>query len=194
MSKPVITVTPDTPIKTAARLLVSCGISAVPVLDHTGALVGIVSEADLLPIETRPDPRAQAAPIRATAGSTPHTVADVMTKKVLTVPLDAEASEAARLMIDARVKRLPVVHDGRVVGIVSRRDLVRVIARADEDLEIELDRRLRELPIGIAEGAVGVEAGIATIQMAPGPDRRLAESIALTVPGVLEVRFGHRTL
>lgn len=134
MSAPVITIGPQASIKAAARLLVSCGISAVPVTDSKGALVGIVSEADLLPIETRPDPRAQATPIAPTAGSSPRTVADVMTRKVVTVPTGCEVSQAARTMIDAEVKHLPVMDRKRLVGIVSRRDLVKVIARAEDDL------------------------------------------------------------
>ncbi len=187
MSAPVITIAPEASIKVAARLLVSCGISALPVTDSRGALVGIVSEADLIPIETRPDPRAQATPMAPTAGSAPRTVADVMTRKVITVPVDCEVSQAARIMIEADVKRLPVMDGERLAGIVSRRDLVKVIARGDEDLQAEVDRRLKDLG---ADGTVTVEGGIATIRMGPGSaGKRLAESVALTVPGILEVRF-----
>lgn len=189
MSSPVITVAPQASIKEAARLLVSCGISALPVVDSKGELVGIVSEADLLPIETRPDPRTQATPIPPTAGGAPRVVSDVMTKRVLTVAPDAEVSQAARMMIEAEVKRLPVMDGERVVGIVSRRDLIKVIARHDDDLQAELDRRLSDLGLGGNQGAVEVEAGIATIRMAAGSGRRLAESVALTIPGILEVRF-----
>lgn len=187
MSAPVITIAPQASIKAAARLLVSCGISALPVTDSKGALVGIVSEADLIPIETRPDPRAQATPIAPTAGSSPRTVADVMTPKVVTVAADCEVSQAARLMIEADVKRLPVMEGEHLVGIVSRRDLVKVIARGDEDLQAEVDRRLKELGTG---GTVIVDGGVATIRLAAGStSKRLAESVALTVPGILEVRF-----
>ena len=187
MSAPVITIGPQASIKVAARLLVSCGISALPVTDPKGRLVGIVSEADLLPMEARPDPRAQATPIEPTAGSAPRTVGDVMTRKVLTVATDCEVSQAARLMIEAEVKRLPVMDGERLAGIVSRRDLVKVIARRDEDLQAELDRRLTELGAG---GSVAVDGGIATIRIPAGRvDKRLAESVALTVPGILEVRF-----
>ncbi len=187
MSAPVITIAPEASIKAAARLLVSCGISALPVTDAKGALVGIVSEADLIPIETRPDPRAQATPMAPTAGSAPRTVADVMTRKVITVPVDCEVSQAARIMIEADVKRLPVMDSERLAGIVSRRDLVKVIARRDEDLQEEVGRRLAELG---ASSTVTVDGGIATIHVGTsGPSKRLAESVALTVPGILEVRF-----
>jgi CBS domain-containing protein len=189
MSHPVIAVTPDTGIKTAAELLVDRGISALPVVDDKGGLVGIVSEADLLPIETRPDPRTQAMPPEPTAGRAPKVVADVMTRKVLTVSANSEVSRAARIMLDAGIKRVPVMRGRRMVGILSRRDLVRVIARRDADIESEIGLRLAEIGFGPDHGAVRVAAGVVTIQLAQGSGRRLAESVALTVPGVLEVRF-----
>ncbi|HEX9096335.1 MAG TPA: CBS domain-containing protein [Candidatus Dormibacteraeota bacterium] len=191
MTRPVITVTPETGIKGAAQLLVQHEISALPVVDAKGELVGIVSEADLLPIETRPDPRSQATPLAPTAGSSPQKVAEVMTRRVLTVPADCEVSQVARILLEADFRRVPVVEDRKVVGIVSRRDLVKVIATRDDTIEAEIVRRLRQLGLG-AGLAVGVAAGVATIQLDDqGSNRRLAESVALTVPGVLEVRFAN---
>lgn len=190
MSRPVITVAPGTGIKEAARLLVEHGISALPVLDATGRLVGIVSEADLLPTQTRPDPRSQAMPLPPSAGSAPHTVREVMTRPVLVLTADAEVSQAAQMMLAANVKRLPIVEGGQVIGIVSRRDLVKVMARRDDELEGEVARRLGELGLDMSRGAVKVAGGVATIHIEEQETtRRLAESVALTVPGVLEVRF-----
>lgn len=190
MAHPVITVGPDAPIKEAARRLVRYGISALPVVDAEGSLLGIVSEADLLPLETRPDPRTQATPIARRAGSSPRTVSDVMTRRVVAVSPDMDMSQAARTMIEAEVKRVPVVDRGRVIGIVSRRDMVRVIARSDADLARELGRRLAETGMGISDRAVAVKDGVASIELEDwGAGRRLAESVALTVPGVLGVRF-----
>jgi CBS domain-containing protein len=189
MSRPVITVSAGAGIKVAATLLAEHGVSALPVVDAKGRLVGIVSEADLLSIETRPDPRTQATPLAPTAGSAPETVAEVMTRHVLTVNSGSEVSRAAQIMLDAGIKRVPVVRGRRVVGILSRRDLVKVIARRDGDIAAEIEFRLSEVGLGLGRGAVGVTAGVATIEVdAPGA-RRLAESVALTVPGVLEVRF-----
>ena len=188
MTRPVITVKAGTGIKEAARLLVDLGISALPVVDDYEVLVGIVSEADLLPIETRPDPRSQATPLAPTAGRLPKTVGEVMTRDVLTLSAGSEVSQAARLMLEEGVKTVPVVQGRRVVGILSRRDLVRLIARRDRDVEDEIELRLRELGLGIPPDAVNVAAGIATIRVdAEGSRRGLAESVALTVPGVLEV-------
>jgi CBS domain-containing protein len=191
MTRPVITIARDAGVKEAAGLLVAHGISALPVVDEHGALVGIVSEADLIPMETRPDPRSQATPLAPTAGSAPRQVADVMTRDVITVQADSEVAHAARVMIESDIKRVPVMRGKRLVGILSRRDLVKVIARRDEDLQAELETRLREAGIGLATGSVNVTDGVAAITTeAQEHTRRLAESVALTVPGVLEVRFG----
>jgi CBS domain-containing protein len=192
MSRPVFTVSAGTGIKAAATLLAEHGVSALPVVNGKGELVGIVSEADLISIETRPDPRTQAMPLAPTAGSSPKTVAEVMTREVITVSSGSEVSQAARIMLDAGIKRVPVLEGRRVVGILSRRDLIKVIARSDGDIEGEIERRFRELGLNVlGRGGVSVAAGIATLRVdgSGASDRRLAESVALMVPGVLEVRF-----
>lgn len=189
MSRPVFTVTPDTSIKEAAQVLVEHGISALPVLDAKGALVGIVSEADLVPIQARPDPRSQATPLAPSAGTMPRLVSDVMTRRVISVRVGSEVSQAARIMLEAGIKRVPVIRGRRVVGILSRRDLVRVIARQDEAVRSELAEKLTEAGIKLGE-TVAVRDGVAAIELADRSGaRRLAESVALSVPGVLEVRF-----
>jgi CBS domain-containing protein len=190
MSRPVITVTPDTGVKAAAKLLVERDISALPVVDAKGRLVGIVSEADLLSIETRPDPLTRAMPLAPTAGSTPKTVEEVMTKDVLVVAANGEVSQAARIMLETGIKRVPVMRGRQLVGILSRRDLVTVIARPDDAIEAEIVSRLGQLGLEGSSCQVGVVDGVATIELDDhGSGRRLAESVALTVRGVLEVRF-----
>ena len=190
MSRPVIAVSPRTPVKQAAQLLIEHGISALPVLDDKGALAGIVSEADLVPIEARPDPRSQSMPLPPTAGRTPRTVGDVMTRNVITVTAGSEVSQAARTMLEAGVKRVPVTRGRHVVGIVSRRDLVRVIARQDGEVRDELVRRLHDAGFDGSVESMTVRSGVATIELPErGPARRLAESVALEVPGILEIRF-----
>jgi CBS-domain-containing membrane protein len=189
MSRPVVTVAADTPIKEAAQLLVKHKISALPVLDAKGELVGIVSEADLLQFQMRPDPRTQATPLPLSAGTMAEVVGDVMTRHVLVVAADGEVSQAAHMMLDGDVKRLPVMRGRHVVGIVSRSDLVKVIARQDDAVENEVLSRLMEAGLG-ASSAVRVAEGVVTIVMDEDAHaRRLAESLALEVPGVLEVRF-----
>ena len=190
MSQPVITVTPETSIKSAAQLLVEHGISGLPVVNSKGRLVGIVSEADLISIEARPDPRSQATPLAPTAGSTPRNVAEVMTRDVVVVSAKSEVAQAARTLLNSDVKRVPVMNGRRVVGIVSRRDLVKVIARADEQIEGKINSLLAELGLTTTGGTVRVTDGVATVPVDyKGAARRLVESAVLQVAGVLEVRF-----
>src|SRR5487761_635102 len=154
MSQPVITVTPEAGIKTAAALLVEHGISGLPVVDSTGRLVGIVSDADLISIESRPDPRSQATPLAPTASSTPRTVAEVMTREVISGTAQTEVAQAARTMLSSEVKRLPVVSGRRVIGMVSRRDLV--MARSDEKIEAKVNSLVAELGLATAGATITV--------------------------------------
>jgi CBS domain-containing protein len=186
MTSPVMTVTPTTRIKQVAGMLVRHGFNAVPVVDN-GELVGIVSEADLVRLESSPDPRAHALRWPPPVGSTPHLVGEVMTREVLALPPDADAADAARLMLDHGVKSIPVVLGGRVVGIVTRRDLLAVLARTDHAIRTDVERLLADElgghpQVEVADGVVTL-TGFDTSQEAD-----LAGLLARTVPGVVEVR------
>ena len=143
MSSPVVTVSPDAPLKDVAGTLVEHGISAVPVVDGDDRLVGIVSEADLLALEAAPGPGSR--PVRAAARKGPaQTARDVMSRQVYTLAEDTDAATAARLLLRHRLKSAPVVDGDRVVGMVARRDLLRLLARSDRDIRADLERRLEE--------------------------------------------------
>jgi CBS domain-containing protein len=186
MSSPVMTVTPTTRIKQAAAMLVRHGFNAVPVVDN-GELVGIVSEADLVPLESSPDPRAHVLRWPPPVGSAPHLVGEVMTRGVLALPPDADAADAARLMLDHGVKSIPVVLGGRVVGIVTRRDLLAVLARSDHAIRAEVERLLAEELGG--HPRVEVTDGVVTLNgFNTSRETDLAGLLARTIPGVVEVR------
>ena len=125
MTSPPITVTPDTHCKDAAALLVRHRISALPVVNAAGQLVGLVSEADLLPLEATPDPRSQAIPLPPRGEPVPRRVDEVMSPEVYTVDEETDLGVVAQRMLEANVKRFPVMHGDRVTGIVSRHDLDR---------------------------------------------------------------------
>jgi CBS domain-containing protein len=138
MTSKVMTISPDASVRDVASMLLTHRISAVPVVDTRGQLVGIVSEGDLLR--------------RAEAGTERHRswwnafnsakdvlaaefvkshgrkVADIMTRKVLTVRADTPASDIAKLMEENAIKRVPVVEQGKVVGVVSRADFLTALA------------------------------------------------------------------
>lgn len=187
MSTTVVTVRPDTSIKEAARRLSEHRITAMPVVDGRGHLVGVVSEADVIRDTLPRDPRAHDLPVALTSEPYAVRVSDVMSHFPLTVRVDTDLAEAAELMTGTEVKSLPVVEDGAVVGVVSRADIVGMLARRDELIEAEIDERLRESGV---ECLVGVEDGVVVLD---GPDeshqRELARVLVGTVPGVVAVRF-----
>jgi CBS domain-containing protein len=185
MSSPVVSVPAGAPLKDVAATLVRHGINAVPVVDALDRLIGIVSEADLLSLETGLG--------RGDAGAGPRTAGEVMRQSVYTVTGDTAATAAARLMLRHRLKSVPVMAGERVVGMVARRDLLRLIARSDHDIQADLDRRLKEEILALQRLAVSVTGGVITIDAAASPlARQLLEGLARTVPGVVEVRTTQR--
>jgi CBS domain-containing protein len=140
MNRDVVTVTPETPLREVAKTLIGHGISAVPVVDESGALVGIVSEGDLVGRKrTERETRSEWWLMRLAEGEplsgdflehlqSPLAVArEVMTSPVITVGEETRIDEIASLMAAHSVKRVPVLRDGRIVGIVRRADLLRTI-------------------------------------------------------------------
>jgi len=109
MTTEVVTAAPGQPVEEVARELSRRGLSAVPVLDETGVLVGIVSEYDVVTKRGR-------------------VVGDIMSQGVVTITEDADAEQVAALIGLHGIRRLPVLRDGRVVGMISRADLVRLLA------------------------------------------------------------------
>jgi CBS domain-containing protein len=181
MSSPVVSVSPDASLKKVAATLVEHGINAVPVVGAGDRLVGIVSEADLLSLEAGPG--WGPAPVR------PRTAGEVMRQSVYTLTGDTDATVAARLMLRHRLKSVPVLAGERVVGMIARRDLLRLIARSDHDIQADLDRRLKDEVQELQRLAMSVAGGVVTIDAAAGPlARQLLEGLARTVPGVVEVR------
>ena len=143
MATDVITVTPETSVQDLAALLVRHGISGMPVVDHENALVGVVSESDLLHrAETGTERRAEKQrthwldafagadrdPARDYVKSHAQTVADVMTRDVISVSETTGLDQVADLLETHRIKRVPVMRGDGVVGIISRANLVRALA------------------------------------------------------------------
>jgi CBS domain-containing protein len=141
MSTKLVTVTADTPARSVAIVLWQNGISAVPVVDSAGIPLGIVSEGDLMPRnDAARDARrdwwlqmlSQGEPLSpdylAFLASTDRTAGQIMVSPVVAVDEDADITAIAELLSERRIKRVPVLRDGRLVGIVSRADLVRAVA------------------------------------------------------------------
>src|SRR6476659_7380061 len=143
MTSPAVTVGPGTSVKEAVQRLDRHRITAMPVVDAEGRLVGVVSEADVLRDTLPPDRRAHDRLVEITSQPVHLAVTDVMTHLPVSVSPDDDLSQAVGLMVDTQVKSLPVVASGRVVGIVSRRDVIAVLARHDELIEAAVDEALR---------------------------------------------------
>jgi CBS domain-containing protein len=196
MTPEVVVIAPDCGFKHIVDVLADFRVSAVPVVEN-GVLVGIVSEADLLHKIEFSD---GAVPPRHLEGhsrrvgrskAVGETARGLMSTPVVTIGPDASLATAARLMDKHRVKRLPVVDDGRLVGIVARRDLLRRYLRPDDEItrEIRDDVLRRRMWVEPTEIQVSVTNGHVTLRGCP--DRRsttiMAVRLARGVDGVVGV-------
>ena len=153
MTSPVITATPETPFREIAMLMLHHRVSGLPVVDDSGRLLGIISEADLIRKEEQPLPQ---PPIVGWHGrslwlerlvdrhqkATGMTARDLMTENVVTATEETKAHELAHLMLARGVNRIPIVREGRVVGIVTRADILRVFVRTDAALAADITQAL----------------------------------------------------
>ncbi|MEV4476571.1 HPP family protein [Nonomuraea salmonea] len=194
MSSPAVTVRRTDPVRRAIRVLHGQDITAAPVVDEDERLVGVVSELDLLRGEFEPDPRATVRPDAHASEPLPCRVMEVMTRDVVTVTETTDVTVAIDLMVGKRVKSLPVVNGGRIAGMVSRRDLIAMLARPGEDLRQEVTAALREqYPFG-PSWDVAVHDGVAELSGPPHEHAdRIADVLARTVPGIVRVRHVRRS-
>jgi CBS domain-containing protein len=187
MSREVVTVGMETSAKQAVRALASRSITAAPVVDDGGGLVGIVAEGDLLAGRLATDPRAHLR-LLPEPGEPAGTAGDVMTRCAVTATPGMDASDAAAVMLKHRIKSLPVVDSGRLVGVVSRSDLLRALSPDDDQIARMVHARLAEYAGPALPWTVEVREGVVTVRGAADPEQqRVAELLARTVPGVVRV-------
>lgn len=168
----VVVVRADTPFKEVARRLAEGRVSAVPVVDEHSRVIGVVSEADLLYKESRLEPRKPSLfggrqEARAREKADAVFAGDLMTYPAVTIGPGDDVVRAARRMEDHAVKRLPVVdEDDRLLGIVSRHDLLRLFTRPDAEIRTEIlqDVLLRTLWIDPGGVEVSVADGVVRLR------------------------------
>ncbi len=189
MTTPVITVRVDASIKDAAALLLRHGISGAPVVDDEGRLVGVVTEADLIRLETTPDPRTTVRRRGHSPEDVPHHVSQVMSRAVVAVDASADVADVSRELLQHGVRSIPIVDGDEPVGVVARRDILRVLARDDAAIEADLQELLDSDRDSYGCWQVSVHDGVATLVGSCDTTSVFAELVARTVPGLVGVKF-----
>ena len=184
MTADVITASPETPIKAAARLMVRNKVSGLPVCDEDNCVVGIITEADFLRLEVAREEAVHPQPVER--------VEEVMHRSVLTIGPDATVGDAARMMVINDVNRLPVTDgDGKSLGIISRLDVVAAFTRPDEIIEDEIKEDLlrRVLFVDPDDISVDVTNGVVSFSGEIGTrnEARLLAELARRLDGVMKV-------
>jgi CBS domain-containing protein len=195
MTREVVTVGSESLVKRAAEAMAGRGLAALPVVDD-GRLVGIIAEADVLRDRLPPDPRLHLRRADATApGTAPPLVGGVMTVDVRSVDASADVADVAGLFVDEHLRSVPVLEDGRMVGIVSRRDLLRSLGRPDDSIRADLLLVVEDYTGEEGCWNIGVTDGVATIQRTSGApegptgvEEHALQELAATVGGVVRLR------
>ena len=195
MTTQVVAVRRETTFKEMAAVLRRYRVSALPVVDDAGRVLGVVSEADLLAKEALSDPGPVAELVRHKdlRKAEGLTAGDLMTSPPVTATPEDPIEQAARMMHFMRVKRLPVIDSGgQLIGIISRADVLAVFDRPDEDIRKDIvdTMLLHEFLVDPRQFRVTVEGGVVTLEGTP-ETAALGRSLvrkARHVPGVVAVR------
>ena len=197
MTTDPLTTTPRTSLKEAARAMVRHKVSGLPVIDGE-KLVGMVTEGDFLRQEANRDQPYRLSLLDAIFGDGPaespaaETVEEVMSENVISITAEATIGEAARIMAQRKVKRLPVVdQEGELIGIISRADVVNAFTKPDEVIEDEIREDIirRLLFLDPDDLGVDVSDGVVTLsgQMESRTESQLLEELSRRVSGVIRV-------
>lgn len=201
MTEKVFTIGPEAPIKDVARILVDNGISGLPVCDIEGRVIGVISEGDILYKEHDPSKAHVGGPLGRIIEGTPNyagyikakalTARKAMTSPAITIAPHESVAQAARIMCEHHVNRLPVVADEKLVGLVTRADLVRAFTRTDAEIEQELTKDVLERTMWIDPGKVEIDVrnGVAALsgRLHTRSDVELLNRLAARVPGLVAV-------
>ena len=201
MTTEIVSVPPELPLKEVIDRLVHAEVSSLPVVDATGNLVGMITESDLISKEAYGSRRRRALSLLAdTLGGRDHLwvtkaagsiAAEVMTTNVISSGPTEDIRSAARRMLEHRIKRMPVLERGVLVGLVSRHDILATFDQPDDVVTIDVKQALTEDPSRPDDHHVdvSVEGGIVTLSgdVRYAWDERVVVSIVRDVPGVIDV-------
>jgi CBS domain-containing protein len=186
MTSPAYSVQEDTNLEAALKLMATARVTSLPVVDASARVVGVISEADLLKADLEPDPRAHVRPARQPTEPLMTTVAQVMTAHPHTVREDSDVAELAHTFATTPWKSVPVVQGEVLLGVVSRSDVIRAMARSDTQIAEEITQVLVET--GLAAWQVDVADGVVHVSgVGSERERGAVISIAQSVKGVRHV-------
>ncbi|WP_158888110.1 CBS domain-containing protein [Amycolatopsis anabasis] len=174
MSSPVVSITTDTTIREAIALLTERGFAGLPVVDQDNKVIGVFTETDAL-----------------RGGAAHRTVAETMTTPVEVAGPDTEVADIGRRMLTDRLRCIPVVDNGTLVGVVSRRDLLRPMIRRDDAIAAHVRALLTDYSGHRNRWTVAVTGGVVTLtgEFADNAERGVLGALARTVPGVVHTEF-----
>lgn len=199
MTTDVITIGPEASLKEAARRMIEAGISGLVVTDTGGEVKGVITEADFVKAESDRRAPKRAALLRwlrpdHELPDTERLVEDVMSVDLVVLGPESDHAEASRVMRRESIKRIPVVEDGQLVGIVSRSDILKAFARPDSEITDEITERVmrkvlwidpKRITVTSVDGNVHVEG-----QLETRSDADLLEDLIKGLDGVVSVSSG----
>lgn len=196
MSRQVVAVGPDTSVKHAGDVMSARGFAALPVVDDHNRLLGIVAEVDVLRDRIPADPRLHLRRGSEHPEATqPLDVRGVMTTAVRAVEASTDISDVARLFVDGRLRSVPVLENDTVVGIVSRRDVLKALVRPDAEIRDEVVHLVEEYTgdpgcweVRVTEGTVSVRRTHGAPGVSPAVEQFAIEQLLRTVAGVMTVQ------
>ena len=194
MSTPVITVTAEASLKEVAELMIARGVSGVPVVDGDGRPLGMISESDFLARDEFNRRSGVFERLGETLGSGTRqhgrTAADLMVAPLITARPDAQVRELAQLMATHAINRVPIVEDGRIIGMVTRADVLRTLTRPDAAIAVEIRWRFEhELWVDLNDLRIETREGVVTLvgTVETRSDAELAQRWARATDGVVDV-------
>lgn len=191
MTRNVVTVPADATVRQAVALLAEHAITSLPVLDNDRRIIGIVSEVDLLSARMPHDPTASIT-VRSDGPDPTTLVRDVMTEPVVCLSENADTADLAQILVNNRVRAIPILAGTELVGIVSRRDVLRTLLRDDTAIAADARQRLNEYSASADQWAVEVAEGVVNVRGRFDSHRQEETVAALlhTIDGVVRVHTG----
>lgn len=197
MTRDVVTVGPDTSAKYAGEVMAERGFAALPVVDANNRLIGMVAEADVLEDRIPSDPRLhlRREPDRP-EGIPALLVRGVMTTDVRSVSSSDDVATVSRLLVDGHLRSVPVLEHEQLVGIVSRRDVLRTLVRPDDEIRADVVRVVEAYTgdlgcwdVHVTEGVTSVQRTRGAPQVSGAVEEFALQRLLATVPGVVAARI-----